>query len=208
VSKLGFNQIYKLEIGNNIERKREKYYTMQDIYIYIKILSILVCLIYTIDLSTKFTTIFEFKLKFKNRKKKENRKRNKKKRKKGLGVWAEFANRPIPLRASTRSPTPREPDTGSHSSVSAAYTPFLRARSCLGPPTSRAPPRAHGGPRLTATQDARAQLVALPHSEPPYVDKWAGSSHLLPPFLRHIALAANTPGTRGGSRTRRRQTRD
>jgi hypothetical protein len=33
MSKLGFNLIYNLEVGNNIEREREKYYTIQNKYI-------------------------------------------------------------------------------------------------------------------------------------------------------------------------------
>jgi hypothetical protein len=63
MSKLGLNLIYNLEIGNNIKRETEKYYTIQNgyIYIYIKIIYILVCLIPTFNLSIKFTTIFGFK---------------------------------------------------------------------------------------------------------------------------------------------------
>jgi hypothetical protein len=35
MTKLGPNLIYHLEIGNNIEREREEYYTIQNKYIYI-----------------------------------------------------------------------------------------------------------------------------------------------------------------------------
>jgi hypothetical protein len=49
MSKLGFNLIYNLEIRNNIEREREKYHRIQ-------------CSNYTFNLSTKFTTKFEFKI--------------------------------------------------------------------------------------------------------------------------------------------------
>jgi hypothetical protein len=37
MSKLGLNLIYNLEIGNNIKRETEKYYTIQNGYIYIYI---------------------------------------------------------------------------------------------------------------------------------------------------------------------------
>jgi hypothetical protein len=48
VSKLEFNLIYNFEIGNDIERERRKYYTIQNKYS----LSILVCSICTFNLST------------------------------------------------------------------------------------------------------------------------------------------------------------
>jgi hypothetical protein len=35
MTKLGLNLIYNLEIGRNIEREREEYYTIQNKYIYI-----------------------------------------------------------------------------------------------------------------------------------------------------------------------------
>jgi hypothetical protein len=57
MTKLGLNLIYNLEIGNNIEREREEYY---NIYIYIP--SILVCSNCIFNMSTKFTTKFEFKV--------------------------------------------------------------------------------------------------------------------------------------------------
>jgi hypothetical protein len=77
VSKLGFNLIYNFEIGNDIERERGKYYTIQNKYINKYSLSILVCSICTFNLSTSsqqyLNSNWDSKIKKENRKEKEKR---------------------------------------------------------------------------------------------------------------------------------------